>query len=112
MAVAIIWGSAVASGLIDNIPFTATMIPVIQELAQAQGLSETQARPLWWALALGADFGGNATLIGASANVVVAGMSERAGKKISFLRFMAYGIPVTVLTLAVATLYVLLRYFL
>src|SRR5918998_671330 len=111
MAVAVIWGSAIASGVIDNIPFTATMIPVIQELAQAQGLSEAQVRPLWWALALGADFGGNATLIGASANVVVAGMSERAGKKISFLRFMAYGIPVTVLTLAVATLYLLLRYY-
>jgi Na+/H+ antiporter NhaD/arsenite permease-like protein len=111
MAVAIIWGSAIASGLIDNIPFTATMIPVIQELAQAQGLSETEIRPLWWALALGADFGGNATLIGASANVVVAGMSERAGKKITFFRFMAYGIPVTILSLAVATLYVLLRYY-
>jgi Na+/H+ antiporter NhaD/arsenite permease-like protein len=111
MAVTIIWGSAIASGFIDNIPFTATMIPVIQELAQAQGLSETQVRPLWWALALGADFGGNATLIGASANVVVAGMSERAGKKISFLQFMAYGIPVTVLSLAAATLYVLLRYY-
>jgi Na+/H+ antiporter NhaD/arsenite permease-like protein len=81
-------------------------------LAQAQGLSETAVRPLWWALALGADFGGNATLIGASANVVVAGMSERAGKKISFLQFMAYGIPVTVLSLVVATLYVLLRYYL
>ena len=111
MAVAIIWGSAVASGIVDNIPFTATMIPVIRELAQAQGLSETEVRSLWWALALGADFGGNATLIGASANVVVAGMSERAGQKISFLRFMAYGVPVTVLSLAVATLYVLLRYY-
>src|SRR4028119_2281198 len=111
MAVAIIWGSGIASGVIDNTPFTATMIPVIQEVAQAQGLSEAQVRPLWWALALGADFGGNATLIGASANVVVAGMSERAGKKITFLQFMAYGIPVTVLTLAVATLYVLLRYY-
>jgi Na+/H+ antiporter NhaD/arsenite permease-like protein len=110
-AIAIMWGSAIASGIIDNIPFTATMIPVIQEVAQAQGLSEAQVRPLWWALALGADFGGNATLIGASANVVVAGMSERAGKKITFLQFMAYGIPVTVLTLAVATLYVLLRYY-
>jgi Na+/H+ antiporter NhaD/arsenite permease-like protein len=111
MAVAIIWGSAVASGVVDNIPFTATMIPVIRELAQAQGLSQTEVRPLWWALALGADFGGNATLIGASANVVVAGMSERAGEKISFLRFMAYGVPVTVISLAVATLYVLLRYY-
>jgi Na+/H+ antiporter NhaD/arsenite permease-like protein len=87
------------------------MIPVIRELAQAQGLSETEVRSLWWALALGADFGGNATLIGASANVVVAGMSERAGRKISFLRFMAYGVPVTVLSLVVATLYVLLRYY-
>jgi Na+/H+ antiporter NhaD/arsenite permease-like protein len=111
MAVVIIWGSAVASGIVDNIPFTATMIPVIRELAQAQGLSGIEIRPLWWALALGADFGGNATLIGASANVVVAGMSERAGKKISFLRFMAYGIPVTVLSLVVATLYVILRYY-
>src|SRR3712207_2767214 len=110
-AVVIIWGSAVASGIVDNIPFTATMIPVIRELTQAQGLSETEARPLWWALALGADFGGNATLIGASANVVVAGMSERAGQKISFLRFMAYGVPVTVLSLVVATLYMLLRYY-
>jgi Na+/H+ antiporter NhaD/arsenite permease-like protein len=111
MAVAIIWGSAVASGIVDNIPFTATMIPVIRELTQAQGLSKAAVRPLWWALALGADFGGNATLIGASANVVVAGTSERAGKRITFLRFMAYGIPVTVLSLAVATLYVLLRYY-
>ena len=110
-AVAIIWGSAVASGVVDNIPFTATMIPVIKELAQGQGLSEAEIRPLWWALALGADFGGNATLIGASANVVVAGMSERAGKKISFLQFMAYGIPVTILSLAVATIYILLRYY-
>lgn len=110
-AVAIIWGSAFASGIVDNIPFTATMVPVIKELAQAQGLSDAEIRPLWWALALGADFGGNATLIGASANVVVAGMSERAGRRISFFRFMIYGIPVTVLSLVVATAYVLLRYY-
>ena len=111
-AMLILWGSAIASGIVDNIPFTATMIPVVQELARSEGLSEAEVRPLWWALALGADFGGNATLIGASANVVVAGMSERAGKKISFLMFMAYGIPVTLLSLVVATLYVLLRYYL
>ncbi len=110
-AVVIMWGSAVASGIVDNIPFTATMIPVIQEFAQARGLSEAEVRPLWWALALGADFGGNATLIGASANVVVAGMSEQAGKKIPFLQFMVYGIPVTILSLAVATFYVFLRYY-
>jgi Na+/H+ antiporter NhaD/arsenite permease-like protein len=87
------------------------MIPVIQGLAEAEGLSEAQTRPLWWSLALGADFGGNLTLIGASANVVVAGMSERAGQRISFLRFLAYGIPVTLLTLAIATAYVLVRYY-
>ena len=111
-AMLVMWGSAFASGIVDNIPFTATMIPVIQELAEAEGLSEAEVRPLWWALAIGADFGGNFTLIGASANVVVAGMSERAGKKISFLTFMAYGIPVTLLSLAVATPYLLLRYYL
>lgn len=110
-AMLVMWGSAIASGIVDNIPFTATMIPVIQELAGAEGLSEAEVRPLWWALAIGADFGGNFTLIGASANVVVAGMSERAGRKISFLKFMAYGIPVTLISLAIATPYVLLRYY-
>jgi len=111
-AMLVMWGSAIASGIVDNIPFTATMIPVIQELALSEGLLESEVRPLWWALAIGADFGGNFTLIGASANVVVAGMSERAGKKISFLQFMAYGIPATLLSLAVATPYLLLRYYL
>ncbi len=111
-ALIIIWGSGIASGIVDNIPFTATMIPVIRDMAQAEGLSEAQTRPLWWALALGADYGGNFTLIGASANVVVAGMSERAGRRISFLKFMLYGIPVTLVSLAIATVYVLLRYYL
>ena len=111
-AIIVLWGSALASGIIDNIPFTATMIPVIQELGQTEGLSEAEVRPLWWALAIGADFGGNLTLIGASANVVAAGMSERAGKKITFLKFLAYGIPVTLISLAIATPYVLFRYYL
>lgn len=111
-AVVILWGSAIASGVVDNIPFTATMIPVIQELARAEGLSEAETQPLWWALALGADFGGNATLIGASANVVVAGMSEKAGQRITFGRFLLYGVPVTLLSLLVVTPYVLLRYYL
>ena len=97
--------------IVDNIPFTATMIPVIQDLARAEDLTEAQTRPLWWSLALGADFGGNLTLIGASANVVVAGMSERAGQRISFVKFMLYGIPVTLASLALATAYVVLRYF-
>ena len=111
-AVVVLWGSGIASGVIDNIPFTATMIPVIQELGRSEGLTEAQIRPLWWSLALGADFGGNATLIAASANVVVAGMSERAGQKISFVKFLVYGIPVTLISLVVATAYVLLRYYL
>src|ERR687898_514305 len=110
-AVIVIWGSGLASGVVDNIPFTATMIPVIQDLAEAEGLSEAQTRALWWSLALGADFGGNLTLIGASANVVVAGMSERAGQRISFVKFMLYGIPVTLVSLVVATVYVLVRYY-
>jgi Na+/H+ antiporter NhaD/arsenite permease-like protein len=110
-AVLVIWGSGIASGIVDNIPFTATMIPVIQDVAEAEGLSEEQTRTLWWSLALGADFGGNLTLIGASANVVVAGMSERAGQRISFLKFMIYGIPVTLVSLAMATVYVVLVYF-
>lgn len=111
-AIVIIWGSALASGVIDNIPFTATMIPVIEELARSENLSEAQLRPLWWSLALGADFGGNATLIGASANVVAAGMAERAGQRISFVKFLIYGIPVTLISLVIATGYVLLRYYL
>ncbi|HSL01533.1 MAG TPA: ArsB/NhaD family transporter [Rubrobacteraceae bacterium] len=110
-AVVVIWGSGLASGVVDNIPFTATMIPVISGLAEAEGLNEAQTNSLWWALALGADFGGNLTLIGASANVVVAGMSERAGVRISFIRFMLYGIPVTLVSLAVATAYVVVRYY-
>jgi len=110
-ALVVIWGSGLASGIVDNIPFTATMIPVIRDMAEAERLSEAQMRPLWWALALGADFGGNLTLIGASANVVVAGMSERAGCRISFLKFLLYGIPVTLVSLTIATVYVLLRYY-
>ena len=110
-AVIIIWGSALASGVIDNIPFTATMIPVLQELARSENLTEAQLRPLWWSLALGADFGGNATLIGASANVVAAGMAERAGRRITFVKFLLYGIPVTLISLVIATVYVMLRYY-
>jgi Na+/H+ antiporter NhaD/arsenite permease-like protein len=111
-AAIVLLGSGLASGVIDNIPFTATMIPVIQGLSEAENLSEAKTEALWWALALGADFGGNLTLIGASANVVVAGMSERAGQRISFLKFMIYGIPVTLASLLVSTAYVIVRYYL
>lgn len=110
-AVVVMWGSALASGVVDNIPFTAAMIPVLNELASAHHLSVARMEPLWWALTLGADFGGNATLIGASANVVAAGMIERSGGKVTFLKFMLYGLPVMLITVGISTAYVLLRYF-
>jgi Na+/H+ antiporter NhaD/arsenite permease-like protein len=109
-SVGLLWGSAVISGLVDNIPYVATMSPVVAELVAAEGGGE-QARSLWWSLALGADLGGNATAVGASANVVVLGLAERAGRKISFWEFTKYGLVVAVVTIAVCTPYVLLRYF-
>ena len=102
----IAWVSALGSGLVDNIPFTTTMIPVVQEL-QAGNAGEDA---YWWALSLGACFGGNATLIAAAANVAAAGMTERAGKRIAFVEFLKVGLPATVLSLAIATLYIVLRY--
>ena len=101
----ILWVSGIASGVVDNIPFTATMIPVVEELNGDDGDSA-----YWWALALGACFGGNATIIAAAANVAAAGMAERAGRPIGFVPFLKAGIPVTVLSLVLATGYVALRY--
>ena len=101
----LIWLSAVVSGIVDNIPYTATMIPVVKNLGEVMPV-----RPLWWSLALGADLGGNATLVGASANVVVASLAERSGYPISFSLFLRYGIITTLLSLGLASLYVWLRY--
>jgi Na+/H+ antiporter NhaD/arsenite permease-like protein len=109
-SVGLLWGSAVISALVDNIPYVATMSPVTADLVAAEG-GGAQARSLWWSLALGADLGGNATAVGASANVIVIGLAERAGHRISFWGFTRYGLLVAVVTLAVATPYVLLRYF-
>jgi Na+/H+ antiporter NhaD/arsenite permease-like protein len=100
--------SAVLSGLIDNIPYVATMVPVVGALEAA---FPGEATVLWWALALGADLGGNATSIGASANVVVLGVAERSGHKIQFVEFMRYGLPVAGLSIAIALAYLWLRYF-
>jgi Na+/H+ antiporter NhaD/arsenite permease-like protein len=102
-----LWLSAVLSGIIDNIPYTATMIPVVHQLAEGQTNDA-----IWWALAFGADLGGNATVIGASANVILAGMAAREGHPISFGRFLRYGLPVTFGTMLVATAYVWLQYLL
>ena len=109
-SVGLLWGSAALSGLVDNIPYVATMSPVVSELVQAEG-GGPQAQSLWWSLALGADLGGNATAVGASANVVVLGLAEKAGHRISFWGFTKYGLIVTFVTIAICTPYILLRYF-
>jgi Na+/H+ antiporter NhaD/arsenite permease-like protein len=102
----ILWLSAIASGIVDNIPYTATMIPLIKSLGQAGMPIDS----LWWSLALGADLGGNFTLVGASANVVVANFAERSGYKITFGLFLKYSFFITLISLFVATVYVWLRY--
>ncbi|TCC49058.1 hypothetical protein E0H75_21180 [Kribbella capetownensis] len=102
--------SAVLSGIVDNIPYVATMSPVVLELTKTVA-DPSQANALWWALAIGADFGGNATAIGASANVVVIGLALRAGYPISFWEFTRKGIVITAITIAVAAPYLWLRYF-
>ena len=105
----LLWGSALLSAIVDNIPYVATMSPIVADLVAANGTGQSQV--LWWALALGADFGGNATAVGASANVVVLGLAEGAGKPISFWTFTKYGLIVAAVTVAMATLYLWLRYF-
>ena len=102
--------SALLSGIVDNIPYTAAMSPVVLELTQ--GIADpTQAEALWWSLAIGADFGGNLTAIGASANVVVLGIAARSGSPISFWEFTRKGAVVTVVTILLAAPYLWLRYF-
>ena len=102
--------SAPVSGIIDNIPYVATMTPIVSELAAAM---PDMAHPdaLWWALALGADFGGNLTAVGASANVVMLGIARRADSPISFWEFTRKGVFVTVVSIALAAVYLWLRYF-
>lgn len=103
----LLWLSALLSGFIDNIPYTATMIPVVDQLVGAHGHA---GDVLWWSLAIGADFGGNATVIAASANVTLASLSEREGHPIRFGTFVRYGVPVTLATMVIATAYVWIRY--
>jgi Na+/H+ antiporter NhaD/arsenite permease-like protein len=103
----ILWLSAGLSAIIDNIPYTATMIPVVEQLVASQG-HDTDV--FWWALAIGADFGGNATIIAASANVTLASLSEREGHPIRFGTFVRYGLPVTLVTIGIASVYIWVRY--
>ena len=106
-AILILWLSAVASAFVDNIPFVATMIPMIHEMGR-MGMENLTA--LWWSLALGACLGGNGTLIGASANVVVAGIAAAAGQPISFVRFFKIAFPLMILSIAISHVYVYFRY--
>jgi Na+/H+ antiporter NhaD/arsenite permease-like protein len=101
-----LWIAAIGSGIVDNIPFTTAMIPVVDELQRSGGSDDAY----WWALSLGACFGGNATLIAAGANVAAAGLAERAGRPIGFVAFLRVGLPVTLVSMLLATAYVLLRY--
>jgi Na+/H+ antiporter NhaD/arsenite permease-like protein len=104
----ITWIAAVGSGVVDNIPFTTAMIPVVRELQESGGGGGDDA--YWWALALGACFGGNATVIAAAANVAAAGLAERAGTPIGFVAFLRVGLPVTFISIALASGYIALRY--
>jgi Na+/H+ antiporter NhaD/arsenite permease-like protein len=103
----VLWASTILSGIIDNIPYTATMIPVVEDLSRGQ-----ESYVLWWALAIGADLGGNMTIIGASANVILASIAEREGHPITFGAFLRYGLPVTIGTVLISTVYIWVRYLL
>ena len=109
-ALAILWGSAILSAFVDNIPFVATMIPLIKSMGPALG-GDAALMPLWWSLALGACLGGNGTLIGASANLVVAGFAERAGTPIRFVPYLKTAFPLMLLSIAISHVYVYFRYF-
>lgn len=103
----VLWLSALVSSVLDNIPFVATMIPLIQNMG-AMGVSNLE--PVWWSLALGACLGGNGTLVGASANLIVAGLAAERGVKITFINYFKIGFPIMLLTIALSTVYVYIRY--
>ncbi len=103
----ILWLSAIVSSVLDNIPFVATMIPLIQNMG-AMGVSNLE--PVWWSLALGACLGGNGTLVGASANLIVAAMAAERGVKITFLSYLKVGFGIMLLTILISTIYVYMRY--
>lgn len=110
MTYLVLWSSAVVSSAIDNIPFVATMIPMLKSMEESLGGREAMM-PVWWSLSLGACFGGNGTLVGASANVVVAGMALREGHPISFVKFLLWSIPVMLVSVGIASLFIYFDYF-
>ncbi len=105
----ILWSSAILSSAVDNIPFVATMIPMLKSMEESMGGREAMM-PVWWALSLGACFGGNGTLIGASANVVVAGIATKEGHPINFMRFLLWSIPVMLISVLIATLFLYFKF--
>ncbi|TYB31200.1 MAG: ArsB/NhaD family transporter [Candidatus Mcinerneyibacterium aminivorans] len=105
----VLWFSGIFSGIVDNIPFVATMIPLIENIGSK--LSQASILPIWWALALGACLGGNGTLIGASANIIIANFAKKSGEKIRFTEFLKYSIPITIVSLLISSVYIILRYF-
>jgi Na+/H+ antiporter NhaD/arsenite permease-like protein len=107
---AILWASAVLSAIVDNIPFVATMIPLIKSMGPSFGGPDA-IRPLWWCLSLGACLGGNGTLIGASANLTVAGLAERGGVPFRFITYTLYAFPMMLVSIAICHAYVWWRYF-
>jgi len=109
MGISILWVSAILSAIIDNIPFVATMIPVIKNMAPTFG-GEQALLPLWWALSLGACLGGNGTLIGASANLTIAGIGERAGVPFRFIEFAKVAFPLMLLSILISHFYLAWRY--
>lgn len=115
LSMAVLWISAVASAVVDNIPFVATMIPTLKETfiqleQNGVGLNHAQEHAVWWSLSLGACLGGNGSLIGASANLIVAGFAERAGHPIRFVTFLKTAFPMMLMSVAIAAVYVWLRY--
>ena len=102
----ILWGSGIISGIVDNIPYTATMAPLISDLNGVM-----QLEPLWWSLSLGACLGGNFTIVGAAANVIVSEKASAEGHQITFLGFMKYGIVITTISLLISTVFLLVRFF-
>lgn len=107
--VSLMWFAGIFSAFVDNIPFVATMIPLLQSMGTVMGAAAIA--PLWWTLSLGACLGGNGTLIGSSANVVAAGIARKNGMNLSFVEFLKFGFPITMISLALATVYVVLRFF-
>ncbi|MDO4184507.1 MAG: ArsB/NhaD family transporter [Rhodospirillales bacterium] len=105
-----LWVSAVLSSIVDNIPFVATMIPMLKSMEESIGGREVMM-PAWWALSLGACFGGNGTIIGASANVIIAGIAAKEGHPIKFISFMKWSVPVMLLTILLATFWLKIQYF-